>query len=196
MPYIPMTDEHFTYRYYLIDNAIVFRVLIDSQGRERGAQAPDRASKQLIYAHTLLSRKFWSSWVDEIDETRFDALCAEIYARPAPEPIPEFPPDPNEVIFHQHNAPYDARTVSFRIDHNGDALLCDEGTVDWYIIVRKPNVPALHAALKTACARDALLPDLIRQRFHAPEHRKATDLFRAYTAFLNDYGIPSEFQRW
>lgn len=193
---LAMSDEVFTYRYFIIDHAVPFRVLLDDKGRERGAEAPDRKTKKLIFANGLLSRKLWSSWVDEIDEARFVELCAEIYARPEPVPQPECPPDPNEVVFAAGKAPYYARTVSFRIDHKGDALMCDEGPVDWYMIVRAVHVPALHAALKVTCGRDAPLPVLVEPHLRPEGDALAKDIFRAFKAYLKEHDIPSEFQRW
>ncbi len=73
-----------TYKYYILGSAVPVRVVFtEHEGRplKRGAQVPDTETQSLKYDGKYLSRIETSYEVEEIDEKRFSAACAEIYAR-------------------------------------------------------------------------------------------------------------------
>lgn len=76
-----MTNDAWTFKYYLIDDALPVRVVFDERGLKRGAEVPDARRGSLVIQTTIMSKVETYPWVTEIDRSQFDAACAAIYAR-------------------------------------------------------------------------------------------------------------------
>jgi len=76
-----VTNDAWTFKYYLIDDTVPVRVSFDERGLKRGAEVPDAQRGALAIQHTMMSKIETYPWVTEIDRSQFDAACAAIYAR-------------------------------------------------------------------------------------------------------------------
>lgn len=74
-----MSDNKYTYRYYLLGNTIPVRVVFDSAGLKIGAEIPDNQSQCLVKRTTMLSRLELSDEVDELTQAEFAERCARVY---------------------------------------------------------------------------------------------------------------------
>jgi hypothetical protein len=76
-----VTNDAWTFKYYLIDDTLPVRVSFDEHGLKRGAEVPDAQHGSLVVRHTMMSKIETYPWITEIDRPQFDAACAAIYAR-------------------------------------------------------------------------------------------------------------------
>jgi hypothetical protein len=72
----PPPEADGPYKYYLLGNVRPVRVIYDMQGREIGAESPDRErGGALKINNELLSRLFASPEVEDLTKAEFVELC-------------------------------------------------------------------------------------------------------------------------
>ncbi len=76
-----------TYRYFLLGDVTPIQVSYNEDGHEIGARTPDAATQALKIDHHMLNRIDEGNEIEEIDQSRFEALCGAIYNKKTPPPF-------------------------------------------------------------------------------------------------------------
>ncbi len=73
--------DAYTYKYFILGNVRPIRVAFNDKGHKVGAQVPNEATQDLEWDTELLSRLEKSHEVEEINQEKFETMCADILSK-------------------------------------------------------------------------------------------------------------------